>query len=328
MPETPGTWLIERGIGEDRAALVENDAIVAARIAWPDELAAGAVVEGMLASRASGSARGTVRLDSGEEVLVDRLPKSASEGAPIRILIHRARIDEGTRFKRAQGRPTDERLRPAPSLEQRLSGEGHVVRAVPRFPVSGWSELLAEAFEGQVTFNGGALHLSPTPAMILIDVDGALPPRALALAAVPAIAASLSRFDMGGSIGIDFPTLQDKADRRAVDAALEQALHGFAHERTAMNGFGFVQIVARLEGPSILHRIMRHRLAAAARMLLRRAEHIADPGAILLTVHPALQAQLKPQWIDELARRTGREIRIASDPALAPEAGMSQAVPL
>ena len=62
--------------------------------------------------------------------------------------------------------------------------------------------------------------------------------------------------------------------------------------------------------------------------LLRQAEHIADPGAILLTVHPALQAHLKPDWIAELARRTGREIRIQTDPALAPQAGMSQAVPL
>ena len=321
-------WLIERGIGETRAALVDNDSIIAARIAWPGELAAGAVVEGVLASRASGSARGTVRLDSGEEVLVDRLPKSASEGASIRILIHRARIDEGTRSKRAQGRPTDERLRPAPALEERLKGEGHEVRIVRRFPVPGWSELMAEAFEGQVTFAGGTLHFSPTPAMTLIDIDGTLPPRALALAAVPATAASLMRLDIGGSIGIDFPTLQDKADRRAVDTALEQALQGFAHERTAMNGFGFVQIVARMEGPSILHRVTRHRLAAAARLLLRQAEQVADPGAILLTVHPALQAQLKPEWIDELARRTGREIRIQTDPALAPHIGMAQAVPL
>lgn len=328
MPETPGTWLIERGIGETRAALVENDTIIAAKVAWPGELGAGAVVEGVLASRASGAARGTVRLDDGEEVLVDRLPKSASEGAPIRILIHRARIDEGTRSKRAQGRPTDERLRPAPSLEERLAGEGRAVRVVPRFPVSGWSELVAEAFERQVAFGGGTLHLSPTPAMTLIDIDGTLPPRALALAAVPAIAATLKRLDIGGSVGIDFPTLQEKADRRAVDTALEQALDSFPHERTAMNGFGFVQIVARMEGSSILHRVTRHRLAAAARLLLRQAEQIADPGAILLTVHPALQSRLKPEWIDELARRTGREIRIQADPALAPEAAMSQAVPL
>ena len=321
-------WLIEQGIGETRAVLVEDGAIVAAKIEREGELAAGAVVEGVLASRASGSARGTVRLDSGEDVLVDRLPKSASEGAPLRIEIHRARIEEGTRTKRAQGRPTDRALRPAPGIEQRLKAEGHDVRVVRRFPVSGWSELIGEAFERQVSFNGGALHISPTPAMVLIDIDGTLPPRALALSAVPAIAASLRRLDIGGSIGIDFPTLQEKADRRAVDEALSIALDGFAHERTAMNGFGFVQIVARLEGPSILHRVARHRLAAAARLLLRRAEHVADPGAILLTMHPALTVRISPAWRDELARRTGREIRIETDPALAPEAGLAQSVPL
>lgn len=324
MPE----WLVETGIGEDRAVLVSRGAIIAAKIAWPGELSAGAVVEGVLVSRTAGSARGTVRVESGEEVLVDRLSKSASEGAAIRIAIHRGRIEDGARSKRAQGRPADDALRPAPSLAARLRDEGAAVRVVPRFPISGWSELIGAALAGEVTFNGGALHLSPTPAMTLIDVDGALPPRALALAAVPSIADCMRRFDIGGSVGIDFPTLQDKADRRAVDEALAVALDGFPHERTAMNGFGFVQIVARLEGPSILQRAARHRLAVAARLLLRRAERVAQPGAILLTMHPALMARMKAEWLDALARRTGREIRIKGDPALAPEAGLAQSISL
>ena len=321
-------WLIEDGIAEQRAIRLAGDTIVAARLHWPGRLTAGQVENARLIARAGGSTRGTARFASGEEALVDRLPKSASEGATLRLEVIRAAIAETGRTKLAHARPADKPLRPAPDLLAALEAEGHSVRRVHRFPVSGWDDLAAEAFSGEIAFDGGMLHLSPTPAMTLIDIDGALPARALCLAAIPAIAGAIRRFDLGGSLGIDFPTLPDKADRRTVDAALEHALAGWAHERTAMNGFGFVQIVARLERPSLLHRLQRHRAAAAARLLLRRAEGIADPGAILLTGHPALRAHLTDSRIAELARRTGREIRLANDPALALEAGFAQAVAL
>ena len=321
-------WLIEDGIAEQRAIRLAGDTIVAARLHWPGRLTAGQVENARLIARAAGSPRGTARFASGEEALVDRLPKSASEGATLRLEVIRAAIAETDRTKLAHARPADKPLRPAPDLLAALEAEGHSVRRVHRFPVSGWDDLAAEAFSGEIAFDGGMLHLSPTPAMTLVDIDGALPARALCLAAIPAIAGAIRRFDLGGSLGIDFPTLPDKADRRTVDAALEHALAGWAHERTAMNGFGFVQIVARLERPSLLHRLQRHRAAAAARLLLRRAEGIADPGAILLTGHPALRAHLTDSRIAELARRTGREIRLANDPALALEAGFAQAVAL
>ena len=41
-----------------------------------------------------------------------------------------------------------------------------------------------------------------------------------------------------------------------------------------------------------------------------------------------VQAKLSEPWQAELARRTGREIRLAADPALALESGFAQAVPL
>jgi hypothetical protein len=47
---------------------------------------------------------------------------------------------------------------------------------------------------------------------------------------------------------------------------------------------------------------------------------------LLLSVHPALRHKLKPAWVEELARRTGRAVRIAADPALAIEAAHAQLV--
>jgi hypothetical protein len=225
----------------------------------------------------------------------------------------------------AQGPPTLRRG-PAATLAERLRAEGHDVRVVRAFPTGDGAELAAEAFAGEVAFPGGSLQFSPTPAMLLIDVDGTLDARALALAAVAPLAEALRRFDIGGSIGIDFPTLADKADRRVVDEALAAALAGWPHERTAMNGFGFVQLVARLERPSLLHRAAFQRAGMAARALLRRAELLQGAGAVLLSGHPALEAQLS-----RVARRArsphGREVRFEARPGLAIEAPQAQLVP-
>ena len=317
------TWLIEQGIGEERALLYHNDRAVAARLRWPGGLEAGLVADAVLVERTAGSSRGRARFTCGEVALVDRLPKEASEGATLRLEVTRAAIRERSRGKLAQARPTAVELRPAPSLAEALRD----ARVVRQFPDSAWDEIWAEAWDGAVAFPGGSLEFAPTPAMTLIDIDGTLPARALALAAIPTLADALARLDLGGSIGIDFPTLPARADRKTVDAALGAALSHWDHERTAMNGFGFVQMVARSERPSLLHRLAFDRAGAAARKLLRSAEALDSAGAILLTASPAVIAALRPEWLGELERRTGREVRVQADPALALFPGHAQIVP-
>jgi ribonuclease G len=319
-------WFVERGIGEDRAILVERGELRAARLKRHGGLAAGLVAEARLISRTAGARRGTLLFESGEEALVDGLAKEAREGAMIRVTIVREGIAEKGRYKRAQARPTTAPLRPAPSLAEAVRASGLQVRELQRFPEDPWPEIVGEAHEGVVAFSGGSLTISPTPAMTLIDVDGTLPPLQLALAAVPAIATAVGRLDLAGSIGVDFPTLEGREDRRTLDEALTRALGHWPHQRTSINGFGFVQLVARLERPSILAQVHREPARAGALLLLRRAEDVQEAGPLLVTGHPRVLAAVEPAWREELVRKTGRHVTWQADPALAPLGGFAQAV--
>ncbi|WP_295531383.1 ribonuclease E/G [Novosphingobium sp. Chol11] len=333
MPETRSAqWLHEAGIGEERAILIEGGAIRAARVVWDEAWRAGAVAEAKLLSRMPGTRRGVMRLPGGTEALIDALDPALTEGMSIMVRVTRAAIAERGRSKLAHLRPATagETACPAPSLLAELRSAGAPVRSVPitdrSFDEAGWSDLVSDALSGEVAFPGGGLIISPTPAMTLIDVDGSPPLPALALAAVPAIVAALGQFDIGGAIGIDFPSLADKRDRHAVDAALAAVLSDWRGERTAMNGFGFVQLVSRLERPSLIARYAQAGAGAAARMLLRQAERVSGPGMLLLSAHPAVRRAVQAEWEAELARRTGRLVRWQEDSGLALGGAFAQIV--
>ena len=370
MPE----WVIEVGIGEDRAALIDGDTILAARVCWREAWRAGAVTPARLDHRHRGTRRGAVVLPDGTIAQIDALPAGMTDGTTLTVQITRAALAEQGRFKLAQCRPTDAAPRPAPALAKTLSGtmtetgatSGHPVRiagALDRsLDAAGWEDLHEQATSGVIDFavsggNAGRLTVSPTPAMTLIDIDGPPPLLPLALGAVPAIAAMLARLDLGGSVGIDFPGLEARAEEFTgtisgvtafgifvqLDALFiegmvhvtelgadyfqfDEARHELRGERTGMNGFGLVQLVSRLERPSLLARLAFHPARAAAHALLRQAERVAEPGALLLIAHPAVLARIDAALEAELARRTGRAIRREARAGLALHAGFAQAI--
>ena len=334
MPHDTAEWLHEAGIGEERAILVERGQIIAARVVWDEPWRAGTVAEARLISLIPGTRRAAVRLPDGSEALAEGLDPALTEGAAVRVRITRGAIAEKGRTKLPQVRAASagEAPRPAPTLLEELAAGPLPVRSLAAhdrsFDDAGWDDLVGEALIGEIAFPGGSLIISPTPAMTLIDIDGPPPLAALALAAVPAIVGALLRLDIAGSVGIDFPSLPEKAQRQAVDTALAEASRaaGWQGERTGMNGFGFVQLVSRLERPSLLTRFVRHPAAAAARRLLRSAERVREPGTLLLTAHPAVRRAMRSEWEAELARRTGRLLRWHEDSGLALPAAFAQAV--
>ena len=311
MPDTGPAWLYEAGIGEARAALVQDDRILEAAIELEDDsaLKVGLVARARLVELLPGR-RGRVTLDGGD-ALINHLPPGITQGASLTVEIVREALPESGRAKLAKAVPSDSTPCPAPTLYERLMATGVPVHS-PRahepdaLEAAGWSELLDEAMSGEIVFPLGALRLSPTPAMTLFDVDGAPPLDALAIAAAHAVARAIRRYGIGGSIGIDFPTIAGKAQRSAVATAIDESLPP-PFERTAMNGFGFLQIVRPRPRASIPEILRADPVGAAVRATLRTLERTPPTASRRHTLPASVHARLmaRAEWLAELARRTG-----------------------
>lgn len=304
MPE----WLVERGVGETRAALVEDGEIVEARVRRDAVVPAGTILEAKLTAIAP---RVTVEA-GGETFLLPRGVSGMSEGRSLLVEITREALGGSEPWKRGLARITNEAPRPAPPL-----AEGREAL------IEGWDDLLEEARSGIFPFNGGELRIEPTAAMTMIDVDGWLAPPQLAQVAACAVARAINRLDIGGSIGIDFPTLSDKQARRDVDLVLDEFLPK-PSERTAINGFGFAQVVRPRPRASLVE-LARDRGPFEARALLRRAA-AERPGPKRIVAHPAVIVVLEkhPKWLDALGRQLGGNVGLRPEASLTISGGYAE----
>lgn len=309
-------WILDEGIGESRAALVEGGQIVEARIAREGGLRAGAIVRARLTGR--NGDRGELAIEGGGQALLQPVPPGLAEGATLTAEIVREALPERGRWKLPVARVTDASPRPAPSLADEIGPATRLApHALDALEAAGWSELIEQAETGLVPFRGGLLRIELTAAMTVIDVDGELPPAELARAGAAAAGAAIRRFGIGGSIGIDLPTMPDKAARQAAADALDAALPQ-PFERTAVNGFGFLQIIRRRVRPSLLELVQADPVRSAALALLRRVSRDPRPGAGTLVAAPAVAALIEanPAWLAALARVRGGTIGLRADPGL------------
>lgn len=313
MPSTE-QW-IERGIGETRAVLVADGTILEARILLDDVVAAGSV----LAARLTRASLPALARAGNRDYLLPKGAKGMAEGAALAIEVTREAIPGAEAWKRPLARVTDLAPAPAPAPSGR---ELAFPTPDDALEGAGWSDLLDEARSGIIRFAGGELRVSPTPAMTLIDVDGTLPPDELALAGATAAARAIRRHAVGGSIGIDLPTIAGKAARTGIGEAVDAILPR-PFERTAVNGFGFLQIV-RPRAHASLFELAADRAAFEARALLRRAA--SATGSIRLAANPAVIAVLEARagWIEQLARQVGGTVGLRADPGLAMAGGHAE----
>jgi ribonuclease G len=258
--------------------------------------------------------RNVVAVADGEEYLLPKGAPGITEGAKLNIEVAREALGGAEPWKRPLARVTDLPPSPAPALEGREVPGGQLDEF-------GWQDLLDEARSGIVRFSGGELRVALTPAMTLVDVDGHLPAAELAVAGARAAAQAIRRHGIGGSIGVDLPTVE-KAARQAAAAAVDAALPQ-PFERTAVNGFGFLQIV-RPRPHASLFELSADRASFEARILLRQAAR--EIGAIEMVAHPSVAAILKaqPAWIEQLSRQVGGAVALRAEPSLAISAGYAK----
>lgn len=322
-------WLIEEGIGETRAALVDEGAILEAVVELPGITRAGTVAAARLTGIPVPGRVGLATLDIGGEAHVQPLPPGLTEGATIVVEVTREAIGHKRALCRVAAKGT--KLRDGPDIAARAAATGLCVLPVLPHQIdaleeAGWSEVLETAATGIVPFAGGGLLMSLTPAMTLFDVDGTLDPRALAVAGAAAAGRAIRRFGIAGSIGIDLPTVAGRAVRRAAAEALDAALDP-PFERTAVNGFGFLQVVRPQQRASLPQTLAADPVGAAARVLVRGAERTGGLGMRTVTAHPRVTARLREEsgWLRELEARIGAAVALRPSPALAISGGYAQA---
>ena len=288
--------LVEAAPGATRALVLDGDTVVEAHIARADDpLPVGLIAPARLADRRQG-----VVVLAGAEAQLAPVPADWPEGQTRLVEVLRPARPDGVRDKQARVAAHDGPARPAPDLATRLATAGHAVTPVPAhgpdvLADSGWDAVVEEALSGRVEFPGGRLLVAPTPAMLVIDVDGTGDLARLAEAAARAVAALVRRHGIGGPVVVDFPSLGGRAPRAVVDAILAETLPP-PFERTAMNGFGLVQIIRPRRQLSLIEAVRQPGFAALE--LLRRAQRLVGPVQIeaqtsvidWLAAHPALIA--------------------------------------
>ena len=318
--------IFEAGIGEDRAVILDSDRLVEAHIERPG-IRVGDIWDARLIALDAG--RGRVTLGD-EEAVLDAVPRAASEGGLLRVEVKREPISPG----RATGKPPQVRatgatpgrapglVAPGPKLRDRLIARGLALTdAAAHGPdlleQVGWSETIEDAhLLRPIMFEGGELVLDQTEAMLVIDVDGSLPPAPLALAAADVAARAIQRFGVGGPTVIDFPTVADREIRKRIGEIVDGVLSP-PFERTAVNGFGLMQIVRPRERLSLIEHVGSDNLATDAHRLLRIAERAQGPGEAVISASAGVIGYLehRPALLAELERRTGRRAVLRVDPS-------------
>lgn len=265
-------------------------------------------------------ARGIAILQpSGEEVVVEPLPPSLPQGALLKVEISRQAWREPGRDRLAKARPVRPNATPASTdLAVRLKARG---LSPTEQPFEQWPAEIADAWDsgweaaelGTWTIPGGRLAFTPTPALVAVDVDGI--GANLAVDAATAAARIIRLWGIGGVAVIDLPT-RGKEERQAVAATIDRELASAPFERTAVNGFGLLQLVMPRHGPSILERARLERDATTALRLLGAAVAEPRPGTLAIVASPAPARWLlqRPHLLAEAAKRTGRRVDVVADP--------------
>jgi ribonuclease G len=299
-------WLEQRRIGETLRVLVDGDRALELHLRRDaDPLPLGWTGEAIVRSHAGNRA---LVACGGDEAWLTGNPR-LPVGSRLMVRVIRAPIAEPGALKRAHVVPAGE----APASDVPATA-----RRVEYFDDS----LLEQATSSLLPFGDLLLSLERCRAGLVIDIDGQGDLVDLSVRASAHIARQLRLYQVGGTVLIDYPSLNSKAQRAQVDAALADALAADPRpvERTAMNGFGLVQLVRPRPGPSLIDQLCGTRregpsLETQMHALLWDAARSQGAGVRTLTAKPSLISRLEArrELMDELEQRIAAPVQLIAD---------------
>ncbi len=189
------------------------------------------------------------------------------------------------------------------------------------------SDALSAALTCTAQVGHAQISFQRTKLGLVIDVDGEGKALPINLAAAREIARLLRLYQVGGMVLIDFIAVNSKAERQEIALAFDEAAaadeRGF--ERSAVNGFGLLQVVRARPRPSVLDMLFGTHIQSAsdetqALWLLRDAAREPGIGTRTITAPPSVAQWLTKynsrSLISEVEKITGAPLSIVADPLL------------
>lgn len=309
--------------GERRAALVENGNIVEIHIQRDALWALAEYGVGRIDRKTPSGAY--VVADDGSELLL-RSKIGAPEGARVMFEVTRESIAEPGRSKPPEVLLRDCLPEPLPGKDAlwgaRLASLGHTVI------IGSIAEGFDTAIAGQSTVGDVTVSFQRTKAGLIFDVDGIGDAFAINRVAAAEIARLLRLYQVGATAMIDFVSMEAKAQRTKIaeifDAA--SAMDARPFERTAINGFGMMQVVRAKPRPSVLDQLFGTRIATLsdetkAYWLLRAVAQSSGYGPRTVTARPEIATLLQSErwatWRAKAVRLAGADMQVVADEKVA-----------
>ncbi len=312
-----GELAVDRSPGETRAVVYEDGDAVELHIQRAGMLWPGDVVSARIVERSN---QGVFAETGTDETLLISGAASAPVGATINVEIIRSAQPEPGQRKCASARVSDAAPVRVDSLASLLAAHHEIA------PPEDFEAAFDCAVAGQVNVNQATVWFERTKAGLVCDVDG--PGAHVNEDAACAVACLLRLFQISGAVMVDFISTDNKAARNAIAAVFDHASipDPRPFERTAINGFGLMQIIRPRATPSVLDVLygtnrMQLSLETQALRLIRDASRSAGFGPRQIIVAPALAAYLaRPEYAEHIAaaaRFAGAPVEIVADAEVA-----------
>ena len=259
--------------------------------------------------------------DDGTELL--SRGKVGVEGARVAFEITREAIAEPGRAKPAEARLLDASPDREPD-KNAIWGDRMTAMNADSIITRRLSDAFDCAIAGASDVGDVTVSFQRTKAGLVFDVDGIGDPLTINIVAATEIARLLRLYQVGGMALIDFVAVESREQRKAIAEIFDKsaAPDPRPFERSAINGYGLMQVVRARPRPSVLDHLFGTRIATPSDetqgyWLLRDVAQSSGFGKRIVTA-PAKVAMLlsSPEWQQfraECERLTGAPMEIVAD---------------